>query len=345
MFYVEMMVLGLAAVVWGWPMRAAADPNGAEKPLRVGVVGYEGHGSVFTNDLNAGLGDRIGLKVAYVWHKAPIDKETREKYGFAVVEKPEDMIGNVDGVIIAEELPHRYRELAEPFIRAGVHTFLNRPLAGSAKDAAALLKLARECRNPIFAASLLAVDPSVLAVREARKPFEPLKVVNVTGPTNHFWWYVPHAISALVSAIGPGVEEIHVHDFAWDQEGVTFRNPLVIFFRYAKDAPAGPVRGTIQVVPQTQPEDWYGFRMKLYGHKESPEYAFMKTPPGESVWMPIYQAMIPFFREGRVPFTEQELMEVPLILDMVLRSGLEKRAVTRGEYNEVLMLLKEEANR
>ena len=117
-----------------------------------------------------------------------------------------------------------------------MRTFLNRPLAASANDAAALLKLARECKNPIFAASLLAVDPSVMAVREERKQFEPLKIVNVTGPTNHFWWYVPHAISALVSALGSGIEEVYVHDFEWDQEGVTFRNPLVVFFRYGKDA-------------------------------------------------------------------------------------------------------------
>jgi len=316
-----------------------AEETADATPLRLGVVGYEGHGSVWTNDLNGGAGEAIGLKVAYVWHKAPIDQGTQEKFGFEVVAEPSDMIGEVDGVIIAEELPHRYRALAEPFIRAGVRTFLNRPLAGSAKDAAALLRLARECGNPIFAASLLTVDPTVLAVREERKRCEPLKIVNVTGPTNHFYWYVPHAISALVTAIGPGVDEIHAHDFAWEQEGVTFRNPLVIFFRYGDDAPVGPVRGVIQVLGPSQPGDWYGFRMKLYGRQESPEYVFVKPMPGVSAWMPIYEAMAPFFREGKVPFSEQELFEVPLLVDMVLKSGIENRAVRRSEYAEAIAYL------
>ena len=333
--HVEMALLSIAVIGLLLGTSASTEETPA-KPLQVGVIGYEGHGSVFTEDLNAGLGDKIGLKIAYVWHKAPIDPAKIEKFKFTVVEKPTDMIGKVDGVIIAEELPHRYRELAEPFIRAGVRTFLNRPLAASAKDAVAILRLARECKTPVMAASLLAVDPSVLAVRDEWKQYAPLKIVNVTGPSNHFWWYVPHSISALISALGPGIEEIYAHDFAWDQEGVTFRDPLVIFFRYAKDAPVGPVRGTLQVIPQTQEGDWYGFRMKLYGGKEPPEYQFFKSAPGESPWMPIYQAMIPFFRDGKVPFTEQELLEVPLVLDMILKSGLEKRPVKRSEYDEIL---------
>lgn len=319
-----------------WMMLCIAGIGMAEettmKPLRLGVVGYEGHGSVWTNDLNGGVGDKIGMKVTKLWHREPIPEETRTKYGFEVVSKPEDLVGQVDGVIIAEELPHRYRELAEPFIRAGMKTFLNRPLAGSAKDADALLRLSRECKNPIFAASLLAVDPDVFKAREERTKFEPLKVVNVTGPSNHFWWYVPHAISALVTVLGPGIEEIQTHDFAWDQKDVTFANPLIIFYRYAKDSPVGPVRGTIQVVPCIQPDDWYGFRMKMYGHKESPEYSFMQPKPNESTWMPVYQAMSAFFREGKRPLSDQELFEVPLVLDMIKKSGLEKRPVLRKEY-------------
>lgn len=318
----------------------AAEDTTVAKPINLGVVGYEGHGLVWTNDLNSGVGEKVGLKVTHLWHKDTIPEEVRAEYHLEIVAKPEDLIGKVDGVIIAEELPHRYRELAEPFIRAGVRTFLNRPLAGTAADAAALIKLGNECKNPVFAASLLAVDPGVMNAREERKSFEPLKVVNVTGPSNHFWWYVPHAISALVTVLGPGVEEIQTHDFAWDQKDVTFANPLVIFFRYAKDSSVGPVRGTLQVVPGTQADDWYGFRMKLYGHKESPEYTFMQPNPGDSVWMPVYQAMLEFFRDGKRPLTDADLFEVPLVLDMVKKSGIEKRAVVRKEYGELAILPK-----
>jgi len=308
-------------------------------PLRMGVVGYEGHGSLFTKELNSGLGEKIGLSVTHVWHREPIPPEDQLKYGFSAVASPEEMIGKVDGVFIAESLPFRYPELAAPFIKAGVRTFLNRPLAASAQEAAKLLKLGRESGNPILAASALAVDPQVMAIRQGRAEFAPLKVVNVTGPSDHFWNYVPHIISALVGALGAGIEEIQAHDLSLDGEGITIQNALVVFFRYGPDSGVGPVRGTLQMVPGGQPGDWYGFRMKLFGRKESPDYALFQTAEGESSWMPIYRLLIDFFRDGRRPVSDQELLEVPLVLDMIKKSGLENRAVFCSEYRDIISLL------
>jgi predicted dehydrogenase len=316
---------------------AVAAPEAAQPDsvLHLGMVGYEGHGSVWTNDLAGPAGARAGMRVTHVWHRSPIDSNVATEKRFEVVGSPIDLIGKVDGVIIAEELPHRYGELAEPFIRAGIRTFINRPLAGSAEAAAAILRLARESNNPIFAASALAVDPAVVAVRGEWQQYAPLKIVNATGPSDHFWWYVPHTISMLVTALGPGIEEVQTHDFVWKDDRITFRDPLVVFFRYAADSAVGPVRGTMQVLPQTQSGDWYGFRLKLYGRKESPEFQCFKLG-AESPWMHIYETMSRFFRTGERPFTDEELFEVPLVLDMIQKSGLEKRAVRREEYTAII---------
>jgi predicted dehydrogenase len=305
----------------------------------MGVVGYEGHGSLFTKELNSGLGAKVGLVVTHVWHREPIPQEDKDRYGFVVVASPEAMIGKVDGVFIAEALPFRYPELAAPFIRAGVKTFLNRPLAASAKEAAKLLKLGRDSGNPVLAASALAVDPQVLAIRKERSEFAPLKVVNVTGPSDHFWNYVPHLISALVGALGAGIEEVQAHDLSLDGEAISVRNPLLVFFRYDSSSDVGPVRGTLQMVPGGQPGDWYGFRMKLFGRKESPEYVLFRTSEGESSWLPVYRLLIAFFRDGRRPIADRELLEVPLVLDMIRKSGLEKRPVLRSEYRDIISLL------
>jgi hypothetical protein len=42
----------------------AADRQGGDtqKPLRLGVVGYEGHGALFAKELNAGLGAKTGQR-------------------------------------------------------------------------------------------------------------------------------------------------------------------------------------------------------------------------------------------------------------------------------------------
>jgi len=308
-------------------------------PLRLGVVGYEGHGLLFTKELNSGLGAKIGLVVTHVWHREAIPREDQGRYAFSVVAAPGDMIGKVDGVFIAEALPFRYPELAAPFIKAGVRTFLNRPLAATAREAAELLRLGRQSGNPIQAASALAIDPAVLKIRQERAQFAPLKVVNVTGPSNHFWNYLPHLISALVGALGVGVEEVQALDLALGADGITIQNPLLVFFRYSLDSEVGPVRGTLQMVPGDQPGDWYGFRMKLFGRRESPDFELFRTPEGESAWMPTYRLLIDFFGRGIRPLDDRELLEVPLVLDMVRKSGSEGRPVLRSEYRDVIALI------
>ena len=327
-------IIGLS--IWTSLWTAETAP---ELPLRLGVVGYEGHGRLFTKELNSGLGAKIGLIVTHVWHREAVPSDDPRQYAFSVVRKPEEMIGKVDGVFIAETLPFRYPELAAPFIKAGVRTFLNRPLAATAREAAELLKLGRQSENPILAASALAIDPAVLEIRKERAKFAPVKVVNVTGPSDHFWNYFPHLISALVSALGVGIEEVQAQDLSLDAEGITIQNPLIVFFRYGSNSGVGPVRGTLQMVPGGQPDDWYGFRMKLFGHKESPDYELFRPPEGGSAWMPSYRLLIDFIRHGKRPLDDRELLEVPLVLDMVRKSGLEDRPVLRSEYRDILSLL------
>jgi hypothetical protein len=186
-------------------------------------------------------------------------------------------------------------------------------------------------------ASALAVDPRA-EIRRARRILL-LKVVNVTGPSDHFWNYVPHLDQRAGRRAGPGIEEIQTYDLALDQEGILIRNPLVIFFRYGAASDIGPVRGTLQMVPGGGSGDWYGFRMKLYGSKESPEYELFRTAEGQSAWMPTYRVLMDFFSQGKRPLNDAELFEVPLVLDMIKKSGIEKRPVLRSEYRAVLSLL------
>ena len=81
----------LCLLIMGCPFLgpSKSGPAASVPPLRLGVVGYEGHGVLFTKELNAGLGERIGLVVTQVWHRGPVPREDRDEYGFAVVTSPE----------------------------------------------------------------------------------------------------------------------------------------------------------------------------------------------------------------------------------------------------------------
>lgn len=83
--------------------------------------------------------DTLGIPNATVTHVWTQDREISESIAGAasirnVTENMEDMIGHVDAVILARDDPERHKEMAAPFIEAGIPIFVDKPLAYSAED-------------------------------------------------------------------------------------------------------------------------------------------------------------------------------------------------------------------
>lgn len=85
--------------------------------------------------------DTLGLpnaRVTHVWAQEvaiaeSIARATRIEH---VVEKLEDMIGQVDAVILARDDPENHVSMAKPFLDAGIPIFIDKPLAANAQDLA-----------------------------------------------------------------------------------------------------------------------------------------------------------------------------------------------------------------
>jgi hypothetical protein len=75
-------------------------------------------------------------KVTHVWtQEREISESIAKAANIAVVcERMEDMIGEVDAVILARDDPENHKEMARPFIEAGVPIFIDKPLAYSTED-------------------------------------------------------------------------------------------------------------------------------------------------------------------------------------------------------------------
>lgn len=71
-----------------------------------------------------------GAKVTHVWCDNPedADKVSRCCYIPNVVEKPEDVIGQIDAAIIATDIGGEHVDRARPFIEAGIPVFIDKPL-------------------------------------------------------------------------------------------------------------------------------------------------------------------------------------------------------------------------
>ena len=83
--------------------------------------------------------DTLGIPNARVTHVWSQEREISESISKTadiehISDHMEDMIGKVDAVILARDDPENHREMAAPFIEAGIPVFIDKPLAYSTED-------------------------------------------------------------------------------------------------------------------------------------------------------------------------------------------------------------------
>lgn len=116
------------------PYSWSAIINGHYNSDEITAVGYPGVSAY----LNANK-DTIGINganVNFVWSQErsiseSIAKTTNIKN---IADRPEEMIGHVDAVILARDDAENHFVMAKPFIDAGIPIFIDKPLAYSEKD-------------------------------------------------------------------------------------------------------------------------------------------------------------------------------------------------------------------
>ena len=84
--------------------------------------------------------------------------------GVEIVEKPEDLIGRVDGVCIEANDGTVHLERARPFIEAGIPCYIDKPFEVSLENAKEIMRLAQANKVPTFSSSSLRFCPEVQEV-------------------------------------------------------------------------------------------------------------------------------------------------------------------------------------
>ncbi|NUR89739.1 MAG: Gfo/Idh/MocA family oxidoreductase [Nonomuraea sp.] len=97
-----------------------------------------------------------------------------------LLERPEDLIGQVDAAIVMDRDGDLHRPHAEPLLKAGIPVFVDKPLAGSVADAEAILAAAKAGGVPVTSSS--ALRWAVVAMRERLEPLGEIRSVIATGP-------------------------------------------------------------------------------------------------------------------------------------------------------------------
>jgi virulence factor len=142
--------------------------------------------------------------------------EQMTKFGVPLVDKPADMIGKVDGMLIEAVDGTVHYERAKPFLEAGIPCYVDKPYACSLDDAKKMAELAAKKKLPIFSSSSLRYAPEVVDfVADAKRGklvgcvvYSPASLSPIPERNAGLFHYGIHGVEMLYTLMGLGCKRV-----------------------------------------------------------------------------------------------------------------------------------------
>ena len=195
--------------------------------LRLGIIGLDtSHVTAFTKLLNDPKHPQHvpGGKVVAAFKGGSADiessasrvedytKQLQENYGVKIVGSIEELCEQVDAVLLESVDGRPHLEQARPVLRAGKPLFIDKPVAGSLRDAIEIFRLAREHKVPVFTASSYRFYESLVELKKT--DVGGIRSAISYGPCHtephhpDLFWYGVHPTEALFTIMGAGCESV-----------------------------------------------------------------------------------------------------------------------------------------
>jgi predicted dehydrogenase len=235
--------------------------------------------------------------------KIPEYKKAMEQLGVPLVDKPEDMIGKVDGMLIESVEGGVHFERAKPFLEAGLPCFIDKPFTCGLDDARKIVELADKKKAPVFSSSSLRYAPDVVQFMADDKRGKVLGVLSYGPAPLHehnpgLYHYGVHPVEVLYAVIGPGCQRVTcTHE----------KNVDVVTGQWQDGRVAG-VRGQ-------RPESPYGFvAFTDKGVKHVP----IDT---KLIYRELLKKIVEFFDKKKAPVEPAETVEIMSFIEAALKSA------------------------
>ncbi len=146
-----------------------------------------------------------GVRVTHVWCDDPADtvRVARAAGIENPVERPEDVIGHVDAVVIPTDIGEEHVERARPFIEAGLPLLIDKPLTVDVQGLRQFIRWHEEGKPFISCSSLRYAREYIAARREAPAKVGEIRLI-VRTMIKSWERYGIHALESLSPILGPG---------------------------------------------------------------------------------------------------------------------------------------------
>jgi hypothetical protein len=234
--------------------------------------------------------------------------EQMKKFGVALVDRPADMVGKVDGMLIEAVDGTVHYERAKPFLEAGIPCYVDKPYACSVDDAKKMAELAAKKNLPIFSSSSLRYAPEVVAyVAAAQKhgklagclAYSPASLSPIPERNAGLFHYGIHGVEMLYTLMGPGCRRVTcTHDKGVDVATGTWADGRVATFRGIRTGAAG-----------------YGF----VGFAEKGIQG--ATVGTKFIYRELLKKIVEMFKTGKAPLDIGETIEIVAFIEAANRSA------------------------
>lgn len=179
--------------------------------FRIGVLGTENsHSRKFASLFRDDPAFADMQIVAIGGHYPESNDKFCEEFGVReVVDRPEDMLGKVDAVIITARDGIYHAEMAKPFLEEGLPMFIDKPFTVDEREAVALASEAKRRGVPLVGGSILktSYDTMMLADLVRRKGADVKggtvsAPVQMESPYSGYFFYASHLTETSLSIFG-----------------------------------------------------------------------------------------------------------------------------------------------
>ncbi|MBL8205925.1 MAG: Gfo/Idh/MocA family oxidoreductase [Blastocatellia bacterium] len=280
-------------------------------PIRLGIIGTDtSHVPAFTQMLNdPSRPDHVpGARVVAAFKggspdvessRTRVDKfaaEIKDKWGVELVNSIEELCQKVDAVLIESVDGRPHLEQIRPVLKAKKPVFIDKPFAGSLRDAKEIVRLAKAAGVPFFSSSSLRFVPDIQQMKKNPALGDLIGAIAYSpSPTEphhpDLFWYGIHGVETLYTLMGPGCESVtRTHTNGAD----------VVTGRW-KDGRIGTFRG-IRDGKQTYGAIAFGSKTVL-------------TKEPRTSYRELVVEIVKFFQTGVPPITPEETLEIMAFME------------------------------
>jgi len=182
--------------------------------IRIGILGSENsHAEAFTKIFNENKGTENDLfpdikVVAIGGHYEESNRRLYSQYNLDfIAEKPQEMLGKVDAVMVTSRDGKYHFDFAMPFVEKGIPAFIDKPFSDDPQQALDIVTAAKKKNVPLYGGSTVKLADDVIELKKARQKEEvcggsvaaPLSMVNEYGG---FFFYSSHLAEVSLSIFG-----------------------------------------------------------------------------------------------------------------------------------------------